>query len=28
MSYVIYQTAPLPMTLIDLEGYLSYFKHF
>jgi len=25
-SNVVYQMAPLPMTLCDLEGYFSYFK--
>jgi len=25
---VLYQVAPLPIILLKLEGYLSYFKHF
>jgi len=28
MSYVLYQIELLPMTLIDVEGHLSYFKDF
>ena len=28
MPYVLYRIAPLPMTLLDLEGYFSYLENF
>jgi len=28
MSFVLHQMAPLSMTLLDLEGHFSYYKHF